>query len=111
MTPEELWQICRDAPQPQPIFYRLYYDESGQPICYSMEDRPGNYIEIDQITYVKSSKWVRVRDGRLHDYRPWLQARKLVPGTSGTACHGQDVMIVDQSENSPTWSMHTYDQD
>jgi hypothetical protein len=111
MTPEELWQICRDVPSPQPIFYRLYYDNAGLPVCYSMEDLAGNYIEIDQTTYVRSSKWVRVRDGRLYDYRPWLHARKLIPGTSGTACYRQDIMIVDHSNTSQTWRMHTYDQD
>jgi len=111
MTPEEFWQILHAAPAPQPVFYRLYHDDRGRPICYSMEDLPGTYISIDQATYAHGSKWVRVRDGRLHQYRPWLQPAKLVPGDQGTGCDVDDVMIVKSHGDIKKWSMKTYDQD
>jgi hypothetical protein len=110
MTPDEFWQILHDVRPAADIFYRLYYDGSGRPICYSMEDLPGNYIDIDQDAYARSSKWVRVRDGRLEDWRPWLHPTKLVPGSVGTACVPWDVMLV-SIKGTQQWSMKRYDQD
>ena len=52
MTPEEFWSILHDAPEPEPVFYRVYYSDDGTVICYSMEDLPGKYINIDQTCYV-----------------------------------------------------------
>ena len=51
MTPEEFWSILHDIPEPKPIFWRLYYNDAGEPVCYSMEDQPGNYIDIDPETF------------------------------------------------------------
>ena len=62
MTPEEFWKILHDISEPQPVFFRLYYDaRNGRPLSYSMEDLPGTYITIDADTYRRSSFAVRVR--------------------------------------------------
>jgi hypothetical protein len=109
MTPEEFWNILHAAPEPHPIFYRLYYDDQGFPLFYSMEDLPGNYIDIDKETYSQSSSYVRVRDGRL--IRTSINtSRKLVPSTNGVACHPNDVAIVGDSFPN-RWAVKTYDSE
>jgi hypothetical protein len=106
MTWEELLACYENLPEPKPVFYRLYYDDQGRPITYSMEDLPGNYIEVDRETYVQGSTSVRVVKGRLI----WLTLRhseKLRPNEYGTPCHPQDVAIVDPTSTT-FWSKHFY---
>jgi hypothetical protein len=50
MTEQEFWDILFDVPVTRPIFYRAYYNDQGWVECYTMEDLPGNYIDIDQTT-------------------------------------------------------------
>jgi|694.fasta_scaffold27117_5 hypothetical protein len=93
MTPEEFWKILHDISEPQPVFFRLYYDaRNGRPLSYSMEDLPGTYITIDADTYRRSSFAVRVRDGKIVPVT-LPSVPKIVHGT-GTACHPKDVTIV-----------------
>lgn len=93
-------------PEPEPVFYRLYHDDRGQPLFYSMEDVPGTYIEIDQPTYARSSMWVRVVDGRLVDVQ-WRTASKLVPADTGQLCHARDVCIVASQQPGQHWRPNT----
>ena len=95
MTENEFWQILQTAPEPKPIFYRLYYNDNGAPIIYSMEDLPGNYIDVDQETYVLASFNVRVLDGKLTYIKPMIAVKKLQPDkVNGTACDPRDVCVV-----------------
>jgi len=65
MTPEEFWAaLAPTTSLPVPI-YRLYYDDQGLPLFYSMQEDPGNYIEIDHETYANPPTHVRVVDGKL----------------------------------------------
>jgi hypothetical protein len=64
-----------------------------------MEDHPGNYIEIDRETFVNSATNVRVVNGKLTIIKH-SAVHKLVPGSSGTACHPDDVTIVVNENNS-----------
>lgn len=103
MTEQEFWAILAAMPQPKPVCYRLYYDELGRPIHYTMEDLPGNYIEIDQETYTRADPWVRVVNGAIKHISRWT-SEKLVPTPgSGTGCHPCNVAIVD-AQSSTTWS-------
>ena len=109
MTPEEFWNILYNVPEPIPIYYRLYHDDQGLPLFYSMEDLPGNYIEIDKQTYSQSSSYVRVRNGQLIRINI-NTSRKLVPGDTGVACDPNDVAIVSDS-SSNRWAVKHYDSE
>jgi hypothetical protein len=58
MTPEYLLMLFQALPEPAPVFYRLYHDDEGKPLFYSMADVPGTYIDIDRDTFVKNSMHV-----------------------------------------------------
>jgi len=107
VTPEEFWSILHSTPEPGPVYYRLYHDESGIPLFYSMEDQSGTYIEISQEQYTQASSSVRVRDGQLVTVT-WHVAHKLTPSESGTLCHSQDVSIV-TADQGQRWKKKTYE--
>jgi hypothetical protein len=109
MTPEEFFGALEHMPMPDPVTYRLYHDDQGCPLFYSMEDLPGTYIEIDQETFAKNSTRVRVRNGKLVEVT-WKTTQKIVPSNSGTMCHEQDVAIV-VKQNGTYWSKQTYETD
>jgi len=100
-------------PDPEPIIYRLYHDESGKPLIYTMEALPGAYIEVDQATYTRGSFNVRVRDGRLIIIQPKHCVSKLRSHTdSGTPCDPRDVcVVVDVKQSHKKWSQLTNDID
>ena len=106
MTPEEFWSILHSMPEPLPVFWRLYYNDQGQPVCYSMEDLPGNYIDIDAETFGLAPANVRVVDNKLK-YITTRTSDKLVPSTSGTLCHPQNVAVIVEQNGTP-WSKQTY---
>jgi hypothetical protein len=105
MTEQEFWAILLDVPEPQPIFYRAYYNSDGWVECYSMEDLPGKYVDIDQSTYVVSP-YARVVNGKLTVIKPASNATKLVPNTSGTTCDPKDVcIVVDSAQTHVKWNI------
>lgn len=109
MTPEQLQQLFQAMPEPLQPFYRLYHDNQGLPLFYSMADEPGTYIEIDQATYARNASNVRVRDGRLVEVT-WATATKLIPGNCGTPCHPDNVAVVVAEDQPHTrWSKKTYE--
>jgi hypothetical protein len=106
VTEEEFWAIFYTVPEPKPIFYRLYYNDDGTPIIYSMEDLPGNYIEVDQQTYVSTPFNVRVIDGKLTYIKPVVTVKKLQPADSGVACDPRDVcVVVADSQPNQRWTI------
>ena len=104
MTNEEFWVIMT-TPDPPKIFFRLYYDDRGRPLFYTMQDEPGNYIEIDQETFQRGPAHVRVRNGKLVELVT-VEIKKLIPGNEGTCCSPTDVcVIVDGSQPHTKWSL------
>ena len=109
MTPEQLQQLFQTTPEPPPLFYRLYHDEHGRPLFYSMEDLPGTYIDVDPTTYALGNMNVRVRDGILVEVF-FQVTNKLVPGNSGSPCHPDNVaVIVTEDQPHIRWSKKTYE--
>ena len=106
-TTENFWAAwALPVEPPRPIFYRLYYDDQGYLLYYSMEDIPGNYIEIDHTTYAALSPRVRVIDGKLHHINT-NSTTKLVPSDSGQACDSRDVAVISDHANKKYWKMKT----
>lgn len=110
MTEQEFLDILRNMPEPAPVSYRLYYDDQGSLLFYSMEDRPGNWVEIDQVFYTRSPSRVRVLNGQVHELK-WRQSIKLRPVQTGTPCHPQDVTIVQDNSDAQRWAITAYEQD
>jgi len=101
------WAIPSEAPKP--IFYRVYYDDHGDFLFYSMEDVPGNYLEIDQATYAQSSPRIRVVDGKLYHIKTNV-ATKLVPSNQGQACDPRDVTVVTTGQHKQYWELKATDE-
>jgi hypothetical protein len=109
LTEEQFWAALYAMPAPEPVFFRLYHDDQGRVLFYSMEDLPGTYIEIDAETFARSHTNMRVKDGKLVEIARTTSA-KLIPGDTGTPCDPTDVSIV-VSEQQPNtkWSKRTYE--
>jgi hypothetical protein len=111
MTEEEffsIWQNQATAPPAEPE-YRLYHDDDGFPLFFSMEPLPGNYIVVNQETYLNSPKQIRVVDGKLIVYTINF-TKKIVPSGSGQACDIRNVcVIVDHDRPHIKWSLKQQD--
>lgn len=106
-TTDNFWQAWSEPwPSAPPVFYRLYYNDSGAPIVYSMEDLPGQWIEVDQKTYLLGSHHVKVVDNKIIYQTPSWQGKKLQPDLDqGTCCHPNDVcVIVDSGQPHIKWN-------
>ena len=96
-TTENFLQVMStfEWPEPEPLIYRLYYNEDGTPKCYAMENLPGKYIEVDRDTYVLSIWNVKVVDNKLQILKPVITVQKLQTNvTNGTPCHVADVCVI-----------------
>jgi len=81
---------------------RLYYNDAGQPITYSQENLPGNYIVVDQQTFNECRMDVLVKDGKVTRPNMITEFRKLVPSDEGTETLVEDVTIVGQGQHWKT---------
>jgi hypothetical protein len=78
-----------------PVSYRLYYNDDGTLKCYTMEDLPGKYIEIDREDYILHRSNVRIVDEKLIIIAPIQIIQKLqIDLHNGTPCDPRDVCIV-----------------
>jgi hypothetical protein len=105
---EDFWKTYV-WPEPSPIFYRLYYNDAGEPIAYSMEDQPGKYIEITAEQFAVSDPHVRVKNGQLIKLTS-RTVSKLIPAADGTSCYISNVaIVVDDTAPNQKWKLKNYD--
>lgn len=112
MTPEEFWNTLHAMPVPKQVFYRLYYNEDGTPICYTMEDLTGKYIDVSQADYALADYNVCVINEKLIKIVPKRTVQKLSPSTQGTACDPRDVcVIIGEEQPHIKWSISKHETD
>lgn len=90
-----------------PPEFRLYYDEDGSVLFYSMERLPGKYIVIDQQTYAEGRYDIAVINGHIQRSSQHV-VRKLVIDSHGTPCHPKNVMVVDPLSGT-FWKQKIYE--
>jgi hypothetical protein len=111
MTPEEFWAILHAVPEVKEPIRRLYYGENGEPLFYSTEALPGNYIDIDQETFTRASSRVQVKNGQLISTVTRKISKKLIPAEHGVACDLRDIcVVVDSEQTHIKWTIKTYEQ-
>ena len=113
MTEEEffgIWNSQTQQTHPDPE-YRLYHDENGFPLFFSTEDLLGNYIVVDQATFLGGSRSIRVIDGKLKIYQTSF-GKKLAPAPYGQACDSRNVcVIVDENQTHTKWALKHQEKD
>ncbi len=113
---DAFWQAANAHEWTQPEIrqeFRLYYDDAGNVLYYSMEDLPGTFLVIDRLTFDQQRFDIRVKDSKivkLNHPASW----KLAPSESGTACHPDDVSLVVSNtvQHKQYWEVKTtYESD
>jgi hypothetical protein len=93
--------------QPPVVFWRLHYDDQGNPLFYTMEHKPGNYIDVTPEQFQRANMRVRVRDGKLIELNT-NSVKKKVPADTGTPCYPTDVsMVVSVEQSHQCWRIAT----
>lgn len=112
-TTENFLKVMAEFEWPDPIVvtYRLYYNDDGSPKCYTMDDLPGKYVEVDREIFVTSPYNVKVVDGQVKIVPPNITVSKLQPNSiTGTPCHVGDVtIVVDTNQHHTKWNMNFYE--
>lgn len=108
MTEDQLIRMFQALPEPEPVVFKLYYNEQGEPIVYTCDKLAGNYIEVDAETFAVRPMRVQVVNGVLKHLPPLVHIHKLIPSASGTMCHSQDVAVV-VSNSGTYWKRKTYE--
>jgi len=109
---DSFWQAIAAHDWAQPEIrteFRLYYNQDGSVLYYSMEDLPGNYIVIDRLTFDKARFDVRVKDGKIIKQNHPASWKLSPVATSNYACHKEDVSIIvaKDFENKLHWEVKT----
>lgn len=101
-------EVADEAPE-----YRLYYDDHGRVICYSMEKLEGVYVVVDKQTFHEARPDLRVVDGKVSTVSPSFIVCKLMPDeTEGKLTALDDISIVLQGKEkvkSQKWKLNTYE--
>jgi hypothetical protein len=85
--------------------YRLYYDDNGFLLYFTTEDLSGNYIVVDQETYLNGPKHIKIVKGKIIEIQTGV-GKKLIPAELGQACHPTNVcVIVDVDQPHTSWQL------
>lgn len=104
MNEQEFWAALAPI-EIKPILYRLYYNDQGNPLFYSQEDLPGNYVDVSREVYVNPPTHLRVVNNKIV-VLDTLSVKRLYPTKTGTPCHPADVsVVVKKTESNITWSL------
>jgi hypothetical protein len=106
----ELFEVLENLERvKKPLLYRLYHDPDGNPLFYSMENLPGQYIDITAEQFARSNSHVRVVDGKLIE-KNFIYPKLIPTNDSGQRCYYRDVSIVTESSTlSQTWLLKYYE--
>jgi hypothetical protein len=85
-----------------PVYYRLYHDDAGEPLFYSHEDLPGKYIDVTPEQFALQDRSVKIVNGKIICQRT-TRMTKLSPAESGTLCHPTDVAVVVADHPGQYW--------
>ena len=110
---DKFWQEVINLLDPiveKKLSYRLYYDDDGNPLFYSMDDLVGNYIEVSQEIFALANPNVKVKDGKLIKIDPKI-SYKLILGTTGVKTNVLDITVVTDSDPYIQWNIKNYDAD
>jgi len=104
MTEEEFLEFWHNFkwPEIKPVYRRLYYDDTGEPLFYSQEDLSGKYVDVTPEQFALQDRSVKVIDGKIVRRRT-ARMSKLVPAESGTLCHANDATIVVDDQSGQYW--------
>ena len=104
MTEDEFLEFWKNYKwtDPKPVYYRLYYNDAGEPLFYSHEDLPGKHIDVTPQQFALQDQSVKVVNEKLVRQRR-TRITKLVHKDSGTLCHNNDVTIVVDQQPGQYW--------
>lgn len=97
---------------PEPIEFRLYYDDKGSIITYTCEKIPGNYIVIDATVFAEGRPDLIVVDGKLVKPSTEIFLTILSKSDSGIKCASEDVTVLvsdDYDGDVTQWELKKYE--
>ena len=109
---EDMSQMVWEIKPPEPVEFRLYYDDNGSIITYTCEKLPGNYLVIDAQVFAECRPDLTVVDGKLVKLVPEVFLSLLAKSDKGTTCASEDVMILVQDDyegNTAQWELQSYE--
>ena len=111
--------------EPRPIIfdidpeYRLYYDDRGDPITYTVgyytegdAGPEGNYIVIDKFEFLCKRHDIKVIEGKIVSLSSLAAIPRLVKKSGGIKCAKEDVSIIvdDQYTEYNEWGIIYYNE-
>ena len=87
--------------------YRLYYDDDGNVITYTTDNKPGKYIVVSQSIFAQNRYDIVVKNGLIHNLNRITEYRKLIPSEQGIETLVDDVTIIGTGQH---WETKYYDR-
>ena len=90
---------------------RLYYDDSGNVICYTCDKLEGQYIVIDKQVYAECRFDIKVIDGKIVKPQDSIIIEKMEMSDEGynTAFEDVNILVNDYSGKTLKWKLKRYE--